>query len=342
MNKKLLTKLGVGAATVLLLTGCATTTNDDTVLEIGNYKLSQHEFYEELRDAPYSNGFTFGEVVLEQKIIKEVFEEKYGDNVTKEMVEDKLQEVIDSYPSEEQFKESIKMESVTIDEVKEDVRMSLLTLEAFKEYEPIDEDELKEAYEDMLPAGMTVRHIFVEDESVIFDVKEKLENGEDFVELVEEYSEDEGSIQNGGEYELVRDVFVEEFEKASLELELDEISDVVESEYGYHIIQLIDEGTELTYEEALPKIQSDKYDEFKFTNPGVYENIIAKVLKEYEDEIVIHDESIKGLVDRIVSTVEVPEEDIEIEETVIQENVEDEELEESKETEDTEEDVEEE
>lgn len=317
MNKKLLTKLGIGAATAMLLMGCTETSDSsDTVMEIGDYTLSQQEFYEELRDMPYSGAFSFGEIMLEQKIIKQVFEDKYGELVTNKMVEDGLQEVIKNYPSEEQFKESLKMESATVEDVKDDVRMSLLTLEGFKEYKPIEEEELKEVYEDMLPAGMTVRHIFVEDEEVIKEVKNKLDEGEDFVELVEKYSEDEGSSHSGGQYELVRGIFVDEFEEASLELELDEISDIVESEYGYHVIQLIDEGKELTYEEALPRIYMDKYEEMKFVDPGVFEEVIAEVLKEYRDTIVIHEESIKGLVDRIVGSVAVPEEEL-VEEELI-------------------------
>lgn len=311
MNKNKFIKLGVGITSALLLVACSpdSNTSNKAVLEIGDYSLTQDEFYKELRDTPYSGDFTFGEVILEQKIIKQIFEDKYGSEVTKKMVDEELDTVIASYPDEEQFDKMLEIEGSTREDVREDIRMTLLTMEAFKEYEPLDDEELKDTYENMLPSGMTVRHIFVEDEAIINEVKEKLDAGEDFADLVDEYSEDEGSRENGGEYELVRDMFVEEFEEASLELELDEVSDIVESDFGFHIIQLIDEGKELTYEETLPKLQADKYEELKFSNPGAYEGVIAKVLEEYKDEVIIHEESIKDLVQRIINSVELEVED---------------------------------
>lgn len=68
-----------------------------------------------------------------------------------------------------------------------------------------------------------------------------VEDGEDFAELARIYSDDPGSGRAGGDLGMQkRGTFVPEFEAAAYNLEKDEISPVIESEFGFHIIQLIE------------------------------------------------------------------------------------------------------
>ena len=54
------------------------------------------------------------------------------------------------------------------------------------------------------------------------------------------YSEDPGSAPNGGQYDgIVKGVMVPEFEKVAFSLKPGEISEVFETQYGFHFIQLI-------------------------------------------------------------------------------------------------------
>jgi peptidyl-prolyl cis-trans isomerase C len=62
--------------------------------------------------------------------------------------------------------------------------------------------------------------------------------GEDFAALARQYSEDPGSKDNGGEYKFPRGQMVAEFEAAAFALKPGEISDVVTTQFGYHIIKL--------------------------------------------------------------------------------------------------------
>lgn len=74
----------------------------------------------------------------------------------------------------------------------------------------------------------------------INNVKQQLAAGGDFAELAKKYSDD-GSGRQGGELGWTsRGEFVPEFEAAAFQLELLGVSDIVESEYGFHIIQLLD------------------------------------------------------------------------------------------------------
>ena len=71
--------------------------------------------------------------------------------------------------------------------------------------------------------------------------RDRVYNGEDFKMLATLYSDDPGSAIKGGELGFVnRGDLVPEFERAAFRLKEGEISKVVESQFGYHIVQLIE------------------------------------------------------------------------------------------------------
>lgn len=70
------------------------------------------------------------------------------------------------------------------------------------------------------------------------DILAKAKAGEDFAQLAKTYTEDPGSKDNGGEYIFGYGQMVPEFEKTAFELNPGQISDLVETTYGYHIIKL--------------------------------------------------------------------------------------------------------
>lgn len=71
-------------------------------------------------------------------------------------------------------------------------------------------------------------------------VKDLLKAGEDFATLARKYSDD-GSARDGGDLGwTTRGSFVPEFEATAFQLEVNETSDVIETEFGYHILQLLE------------------------------------------------------------------------------------------------------
>ena len=75
----------------------------------------------------------------------------------------------------------------------------------------------------------------------LLDIKKLVQEGRDFAALAKEYSEDVSSGQNGGDLGFAkRGAMVAAFEGAALKLKPAEMSDVVESEFGFHLIQLIE------------------------------------------------------------------------------------------------------
>lgn len=72
-------------------------------------------------------------------------------------------------------------------------------------------------------------------------IAERLKAGESFELLANLYSEDISSAQNGGLLEMVpRGTFVREFEGAAYKLKAGEISDIVETPFGFHIIKMVE------------------------------------------------------------------------------------------------------
>ena len=72
----------------------------------------------------------------------------------------------------------------------------------------------------------------------IEDILKRARDGEDFAKLAKEFSEDPGSKDKGGEYVFPRGRMVPEFEAAAFSLKTNQISDVVTTAFGYHIIKL--------------------------------------------------------------------------------------------------------
>jgi len=99
------------------------------------------------------------------------------------------------------------------------------------------------------------------------ELKERIENGTSFSSMAILYSEDPGSNKKGGEYlGIQRGVFVKEFEAVAFNLRKGEISDPFKTEFGYHIVQLLEKrGEELDLRHILikPKLTQENLQEAK-------------------------------------------------------------------------------
>jgi parvulin-like peptidyl-prolyl isomerase len=85
------------------------------------------------------------------------------------------------------------------------------------------------------------RHILVADEGTAKTVKALLDNGTDFAEVAKQYSTDTGSAVNGGDLGWFgKGKMVPEFETAAFSQEIGAIGEPVQSQFGYHIIQVLD------------------------------------------------------------------------------------------------------
>ncbi|MDD3874921.1 MAG: peptidylprolyl isomerase, partial [Methanosarcina sp.] len=87
---------------------------------------------------------------------------------------------------------------------------------------------------------VTAKHILVEEEELAEEILVKLKDGADFGEMAAQYGTD-STAQNGGDLGTFgRNSMDPDFEKAAFALNPGELSDVVKTQFGYHIIYLTD------------------------------------------------------------------------------------------------------
>jgi len=85
------------------------------------------------------------------------------------------------------------------------------------------------------------RHILVDTEANAVALIELFKNGTDFAKLARDFSKDTGSGSQGGDLGWFgRGMMVPEFEAVAFSLPIGEISEPVQSQFGYHIIQVLD------------------------------------------------------------------------------------------------------
>ncbi|HEY7059113.1 MAG TPA: peptidyl-prolyl cis-trans isomerase, partial [Vicinamibacterales bacterium] len=95
------------------------------------------------------------------------------------------------------------------------------------------------------------------------EILAKIKSGADFAELAKKYSEDEGSAKKGGDLDYFgKGRMVPEFEQKAFSMQPGEVSDLVKSQYGYHIIKLVDKKPAET--KPLAEVRSQIEDQLKW------------------------------------------------------------------------------
>lgn len=126
------------------------------------------------------------------------------------------------------------------------------------------------------------RHILIKDVQLATAVYKKLKSGENFAEAASQYSEDTTSAVNGGDLGWFgKGQMVSEFEQVAFSQPIGEISEPVQSQFGYHIIQVI-------AREQLP-VSASRYEQLKqdafdnWLNTTREEGKTAETLKTFDD-----------------------------------------------------------
>ena len=120
----------------------------------------------------------------------------------------------------------------------DEVRVRHILVSTQPKAEPEDEGDSKDAKDKKTPEkpkAITKEEARKKSEGLL----ERARKGEDFAKLASENSDDPGSKDKGGEYDFFgHGKMVPEFEKAAFALKPGEISDLVETQFGFHIIKL--------------------------------------------------------------------------------------------------------
>lgn len=123
-------------------------------------------------------------------------------------------------------------------------------------------ESVQSAYDEMIAdfepqEEIRARHILVADKEDAEAIRAEIEAGKPFEDAASENSID-GSAQNGGDLGFFRrGMMVPPFEEAAFALEVGEVSEPVESQFGWHLIKLEDrrESTPPPFEQVAPQVQ---------------------------------------------------------------------------------------
>ncbi len=255
--------------------------------------------------------------IIQVIMMEDIVEEK-GLELTEDMIENAKKEagsMYDLYDAETMAAYGLTLENIetellrlmigplVFDELSKDVVIDEEALQAAVEADPtyISINEIGvENYSDQVRA----RHILIstidastnqplgEEEAAA--AKEKAEellqrarDGEDFATLATENTDDPGSKETGGEYTFGYGKMVPEFETAAFGLEEGEISDLVETAYGYHIIKLEEKipSTPEGIEEVNAMLESIREQYIMQQKDVAFSAKMEEMSQDYEPEI---------------------------------------------------------
>ncbi len=274
----------VAAAVVLAAAPVTAGSNDSKVVaSVGPYKLTLKEFNEQVNSLPPQMRMA----IMQNAELKKTFLERW---VQITLLGMKARDMgLDKNP---EVKKRI-----------EDLKNSLLAQELYRrEIEPktkkVNEAEIKKYYaehkdEFAEPEMVKARHILVrvkdsKDQKSwkaarkkLLEIKKKIDKGADFAEMAKQFSEDPGSKDRGGDLGYFpKGRMVKSFETAAFSLKKGEVSDLVKTPFGYHLIKVEDRkpGSTKSLDQVRRQIEEKLVKE---KQREAVESMIAALKKKY-------------------------------------------------------------
>ena len=261
MKKKLGISICIISALVLTVTGCgkkAELDDNKTAVSLKGIKITATDYYNEIKKSNISK--------LVDMIDHQLFDEKYESNDEEDQaVEKQINQLKQSYSDDTTFQSVIQQYFGvnSEDELEDMLRLEYKRNVAVEDFvaDNLTDKEIEDYYDQNIIGDIKASHILITpdvDSDATDEEKEKAENkakkeaeriikkldeGEDFAKLAEEYSDDEATAKNGGDLDYFNtDDMDENFMDAVKKLDNDEYTkEPVKTQYGYHIILKVDQ-----------------------------------------------------------------------------------------------------
>ncbi|KIX91407.1 peptidylprolyl isomerase [Staphylococcus microti] len=226
-------------------------------------------------------------------LLGKILEDKYGDKVDDKQIEKDIDSQIEKYGGKEQFESLLKQQKLSMDEYKEQRKLIEYQKRLLNEKVDISDKDIKEQTKKASHILIKVKENDDDKEGLtdkeakkkIEEIKKQLDkNPKNFDKIAKKESMDSSSEQNGSLGYVVKGQMVEPFEKALFKLKEGEISDVVKTDYGYHIIRA-DKQTDFNKEKAQlkTKLIQNKLQEEPELLTDAYKDLLDEYKVDYKD-----------------------------------------------------------
>ena len=249
--------------------------DDNTVAMVNGQAITRDDYKKELETFNSMSALrqqakaSLVQMLIQDKLIF-ADAEKNGVKVDDKDINDAFLKDVQQVGGDKQFDKMLDDYNLTAEDLKNILKKNMIYQkhqEWFIENHPVTDEEINNYFEENKEQFQKVdaSHILVEDEATAKEVKEKLDNGEDFVKLVKEYSKDPASGAKDGELgEFGKGQMVKEFDEAVFSMKEGEISEPIKTQFGYHIIKVnkILDSVDDAKEDIKNTLSTQKYQDY--------------------------------------------------------------------------------
>lgn len=233
--------------------------SNETVATVNGVNISKDRLYDEL---VLAGGATTLDNLITQELIAQEAKAK-SITVTDADVDSEIELIKKGFPSEEEFTATLAQYNMTLETLKKDTKVNLTIRKILEPKTDVTAEEIQQFYDANkatlgTPEEIQASHILVATKEEADEILAALKKGDDFAAIAKEKSTDPGSKDKGGDLGFFgRGAMVPEFEAAAFALKVNEISAVVQTEHGFHIIKKTAEKAAVvpTFEEKKEEIK---------------------------------------------------------------------------------------
>lgn len=260
---KRITGILIALTLAVVITGCAKK-GGQILARVNNTVITLDEFNKKIEMLPKQ----YQDIVKNQK-------KNFLDDIVKEelLYQEALKSNIDKDPETQKV----------VEEAKKKIIVFRLINDRVNEKVSVSDEEIKKYYDEhsedfLMPERWRASHILVSARQEAEDIKNKLAGGASFEDIAKEKSKDATAKQGGDVGYFSKGQLIPEFETACLALEIGQISDIVETKFGYHIIKLMDKKSPEVqkFEDVKDLIKKERERE---QQKGLFENMMNDLMK---------------------------------------------------------------
>ena len=281
---KIMNKLIVPVtAGVLLLGGCSsdsTDSKDNTLISSKAGNVTVKDVMDKIgKDQIASTSFSIE--------LNKILADKYKDKVDTKRIDDDIKKEEKQYGGKDQFESMLKQQGMTLDDYKEQKRLSAYQKQLLNDKVKVSDKEIKDdtkkashilikVKSDSDKEGLSDKKAKAKAEKI---QKEVEKNPNKFDDIAKKESMDSASAKKGGSLGyVIKGQMVDKFDKALFKLKEGQISDIVKTEYGYNIIKADKEDD---FNKQKSQLKTKIIEQKVQKNPKLLTNAYKDLLKEY-------------------------------------------------------------